>query len=304
MHEARLVSGSPPSEREQEARKRVIGGNCDARYGLLFPGLGQLCRGRAVEGSLMAGLGTAELSTALASGAKNGFNQPGAAVPLLAFGDLLTYSVMDAVLESHRAARLRFVPQESPAELARAPFSAEVLKRPSVWAGIAVTLAAGLLVSRIVDGPLNTQNFAKRPVLFGREMNSAIGYPLAAGIGVGLFEHVALAEESAFRGVLQSSWARSWGEERGWIYGSLAFGLLHASNVLFMSSSDRVAYLAVGIPFITLLGSYLGLAYRWNDYSLAPPVAIHFWYDFLIEAASFVADPKNSPLAVAWGVPF
>jgi membrane protease YdiL (CAAX protease family) len=304
MHEARLDSDSLPSEREQEARERVIGANCDARYGLLFPGLGQLCRGRAVEGSLMAGLGTAELSTALVSGAKNGFSQPAAAVPLLAFGDLLTYSVMDAVLESHRAARLRFVPQESPAELARAPFSAEVLKRPSVWAGIAVTLAAGLLVSRIVDGPLNTQNFAKRPVLFGREMNSAIGYPLAAGIGVGLFEHVALAEESAFRGVLQSSWARSWGEERGWIYGSLAFGLLHASNVFFMSSSDRVAYLAVGVPFITLLGSYLGLAYRWNDYSLAPPVAIHFWYDFLIEAASFVADPKNSPLAVAWGVPF
>ncbi len=304
MHEARLVSGSPPSERELEARERVIGGNCDARYGLLFPGLGQLCRGRAVEGSLMAGLGMAELSTALASGAKNGFNQPGAAVPLLAFGDLLTYSVMDSVLESHRAARLRFVPQESPAELARAPFSAQVLKRPSVWAGIAVTLAAGLVVSRIVDGPLNTQNFAKRPVLFGREMNSAIGYPLAASIGVGLFEHVALAEESAFRGVLQSSWARSWGEERGWIYGSLAFGLLHASNVFFMNSSDRVNYLAVGVPFITLLGSYLGLAYRWNDYSLAPSVAIHFWYDFLIEAVSFVADPKNSPLAVAWGVPF
>jgi membrane protease YdiL (CAAX protease family) len=304
MREARLVSGSPPSEREQEARERVSEGKCDGRYALFFPGLGQLCRGRTVEASLMASLGMAELSTALVSGAKNGFGQPAAGVPLLAFGDLLTYSVMDTVLESQRAARLQFVPQETPAELARAPFSAEVLARPSVWAGIAGTLAAGLLISRIVDGPLNTQNFAKRPVLFGREMNSAIGYPLAAGIGVGLFEHVALAEESAFRGVLQSGWARSWGEERGWIYGSLAFGLLHTTNIFFMPSSDRVGYLAVGVPFITLLGSYLGLAYRWSGYSLAPPVAIHFWYDFLIEAASFVSDPKNSPLAVSWGVPF
>ena len=103
---------------------------------------------------------------------------------------------------------------------------------------------------------------------------------------------------------MQSSLARGSGETRGWIYGSLAFGLVHSSNVLFMPADQRLSYLAVGVPFITLLGSYLGLAYRWSDYSLAPPVAIHFWYDFLVEAAGFVADPKNSPLAVTWGMPF
>jgi len=211
---------------------------------------------------------------------------------------------MDAALESQRAARLTYVPQESLGELVRAPFSLEVLSRPSVWAGIAGSLAAGLLVGRLVDGPLSTQNFTKRPVLFGHEVNSGIGYPAAAAIGIVLFEHVAVAEESVFRGLIQSGWARSQGETPGWIYGSLAFGLVHASNILFLAPDQRISYLAVGVPFITVLGSYLGLAYRWSDYSLAPSTAIHFWYDLLIEAVGFVADPKNSPLAVSWGMPF
>ncbi len=211
---------------------------------------------------------------------------------------------MDAVLELQRARKLLYVPQENLAELAAAPFSLEVLSQPTVFLGIAGTLAAGLLVARITDGPLTTQGFGKRPVLFGRTVNSSWGYPVAFGIGVGLFEHVALAEETAFRGVLQSSWARRYGEDRGWIYGSLAFGLIHSTNLFFMDSSQRLSYLLVGVPFITLLGSYLGLAYRHSGYSLAPPVAIHFWYDFLIEAVSFVLDPRDSPLALSYGAPF
>ena len=236
--------------------------------------------------------------------AQSGFGSPAAAVPLLAFGDLLTAGVMDAVLESQRAAQLRFVPQESLTELARAPFSTEVLSRPMVWGGIVGTLAAGLAVSRLLDGPVDTSRLGRRPVLFGHTLNSAAGYPLAGAIGVGLFEHVAIAEESAFRGLLQSGWARSQGETRGWIYGSLAFGLIHSTNIVFLDPSQRLKYLAVGVPFITVLGSYLGLAYRHSDYSLAPPVAIHFWYDFLIEAYGFFTDPKNSPLALWWGMPF
>ncbi len=57
------------------------------------------------------------------------------------------------------------------------------------------------------------------------------------------------------------------------------------------------------MPFITLLGSYLGLAYRYSGYSLGPPIAIHFWYDFLLEAYSFLGDPKHSPLAVSFSLP-
>jgi membrane protease YdiL (CAAX protease family) len=211
---------------------------------------------------------------------------------------------MDVALEEQRAKRLRYVPQDSLGEMAMAPFSGEVLARPSVWAGIAGSLGAGILVSAIVDHGIDTRNAGKRPVIFGRELNTAVGYPLAGAIGAGLFAHVAIAEEMAFRGVLQSSWARSMDETRGWLYASAVFGLAHSSNIAFLDRDQRLTYLAVGVPFITLLGTWLGFAYRSSGYSLAPSVAIHFWYDFLIEAWSFLTDPKNSPLAVSWGMPF
>jgi membrane protease YdiL (CAAX protease family) len=302
MHSARLAPDSPPSDREIASAGRVQ--SCPAGPGLFFPGGLQMCRGRTGEGTVLAALAVAELGAGVTGAVANGLGSSAAGVPFLALGDLVTLSVMDLALENQRALRLLYVPEESLGELAKAPFSGDVLARPSVWAGIAGSLAAGILVSALVDGGIDTHNAGKRPVLFGREMNSAVGYPVAAAIGVALFEHVAIAEEMAFRGVVQSGLARSHGETRAWLYSSLGFGLVHASNIMFLDRGQRLTYLAVGVPFITLLGSYLGLAYRWNGYSLAPSVAIHFWYDLLLEAAAFVADPKNSPLAVTWGMPF
>src|SRR5205085_8407183 len=135
--------------------------------------------------------------------------------------------VLDLLIEKQRADRLRYVPQEDLADLLAAPFDPHVLARPAVFAGIAGTLAAGLLVSRIVDGPLNTEGFGQEPVLFGAQLHDAVGYPLAGAMGIALFSQVAAAEEMAFRGVLQSGLARSSGETAGWAYASLAFGLLH-----------------------------------------------------------------------------
>lgn len=264
----------------------------------------QLCRGDVQSGTTLAVLGAAELGTAIAAGATNGFDSSSAGVPLLAFADLITLSAMDAALEAQRAKRLLYVPQETLGEMALAPFSGEVLRRPEVWGGIAGTVALGLLFSELAEGGLSTRGFGKRPVLFGREWNSAVGYPLASAIGIGLFEHVAVAEESAFRGLLQSGLSRRYGETRGLVYGSLAFGLIHASNALFLAPEDRLRYLAFGVPFITLLGSYLGLVYQRDGYTLGPGIAVHFWYDFLIEATAFVLDPKNSPLALRAQVPF
>jgi membrane protease YdiL (CAAX protease family) len=305
MHEARLSDDEPASEREIQARENLTNHpGCRSRLGVLLPGYLQICRGRTADGAVLASLGVAELGTAVGASVADGITSSAAGVPLLALGDLLTLSVMDAGLENQRALKLKYVPQENLSELARAPFSFEVLKRPTVWGGIIGTLAAGLLVSRLVDGPITTEGFGKRPVLFGHNVNSAAGYPVAGAIGIGLFEHVSIAEESTFRGLLQSTWSRDYGEDRGWVYGSLAFGALHATNILFMDSSERLNYLAVGVPFITVLGSYLGLVYRSSGYSLGPSVAIHFWYDFLVEAIGFAGDPKNSPLALSWGTPF
>jgi membrane protease YdiL (CAAX protease family) len=302
MHQARLAQDEPPSEREIESSARVA--VCPAGPGLFIPGLLQSCRGRTGEGNVLTALTVTELGAGVAASALEGPGSSAAGVPFLALADLFTLSIMDLSLENQRAHRLSLVPQESLGELARAPFSGEVLSRPEVWAGIAGSLAAGILVSVALDSGVDTHNAGKRPILFGREVNSAFGYPAAAALGVFLFEHVAIAEEMTFRGVLQSGISRATGETAGWLYASLIFGLIHSSNIVFIDSSQRLTYLAVGVPFITLLGGYLGLAYRWNKYSLAPSVAIHFWYDLLLEAAAFIADPKNSPLAVSWGMPF
>ena len=253
----------------------------------------------------MAGLGVAELGTFFGAGLKQGFSSTASLLPLLLFGDLLTASAMDTGLELQRAAGLLYVPEESLSELAAAPFSGEVLARPEVFAGIAGTVAVSLLYGRLVDGPYSTRTIGQRPRLFGAEVNSSWGYPAALGIGLGVFEHVAIAEETAFRGVLQSGLSRRHGEQSGLLVSSLVFGLVHSSNLLFIDNgSDRLHYLLFDVPFITLLGGYLGYIYRGSGYSLAPSVAVHFWYDFLLSAFGFVLDPKNSPLAFSTALAF
>lgn len=305
MHGGRLFREEPPSDREVAAAESLASSTCKSKALLLLPGAPQICRGDTVDGTVIASLSGAEIGTFLGAGLSRGFDSSASALPILAFGDLWTLSAMDASLVAQRAARLRYVPQENLREMALAPFSGEVLRRPEVWGGIAGTFAAGLLFSQLVEGGIHTQDFGKRPVLWGREVNTAVGYPLAGAIGVGLFEHVALAEESAFRGLLQSGFARKYGETRGLIYGSVAFGLIHASNAIFIDDpADRVKYLALGVPFITLIGSYLGYVYKEDHYSLGPSIAVHFWYDFLVEATAFAFDPKNSPLALRVALPF
>jgi membrane protease YdiL (CAAX protease family) len=183
-----------------------------------------------------------------------------------------------------------------------APFNANVLKRTDVWAGILAATAAGIAVSWALDDwPWRPRD---KPRLFGIDYSQVAGYPIAGAIGIGIFEHVAIAEETVFRGYFQSGFARRHGEDRGWVYGSLLFGLLHAPNALFVDSSKRLKYLTLGVPFITLVGSYLGLTYRWSGYSLAPSTAVHFWYDLLVSAASFLADPQHNELSGRISFPF
>jgi membrane protease YdiL (CAAX protease family) len=247
-------------------------------------------------------LGAGELATGIAVAIKHDVTYPGAAVPLLALSDLILLQSFDAAIDLQLARRQLYVPQDTLLERALAPFNPRVLAKPEVALGIVGTFAAGLAVTAATDGL--SPPFRGKPILFGKQFQQGLGYATGTAIGVGLFEHVALAEETTFRGFFQSSFARRSGEDLGWIYGSLLFGAMHAPNALFMDSSQRLSYLTIGVPFITVLGSYLGLAYRWNGYSLAPPVAIHFWYDLLISAASFVMDPRNNQLSGSIAIPF
>jgi membrane protease YdiL (CAAX protease family) len=54
---------------------------------------------------------------------------------------------------------------------------------------------------------------------------------------------------------------------------------------------------------ISVLGSALGLAYIRTGHRLETSVAMHFWYDFLLSAAAFAADPTHQPFVVQYSAP-
>ncbi len=295
--------------REQESKQRYRDAACSADTALFFPGLGHVCQGRSAEAATLISLGAAELGTGIAVAVHrdegfDGLSHPAAAVPLISFQNLYLYSWADAHFEEQRAARLRYVPQDSMAELAYAPFNPEVLAQTDVWAITLIGLAAGIGLSGVVDESFNTDNVGKDPNLFGRRLSPGVGYPAASLVGVGLFEHVAIGEEALFRGTIQSEMARQSGEDSAWVASSLVFGFAHAPNALALDQDDRVRYLAFGVPFITVLGGALGLSYRHHNYSLAPPVAIHFWYNLLLSATFFALDPQDSPISARATFPF
>jgi membrane protease YdiL (CAAX protease family) len=305
LRQARLSPTTQVTAREHEAWQRHKRGTpCSRNWGFLFPGLSQLCQGREVEGGTLLAFGVAEVGTAIAVGRREGIEHPGAAIPLLAFQDLWIYGIFDGIRDEQLASFVPYTPQDTFSELAVAPFNWQVLKRPEIWIGILATTAIGVAVSMFVDESGNTDRLGEDPNVFGETMQPALGYPIAAGVGAGLFEHVALAEEMMFRGFLQSALVRRYGETGGWIWGSILFGLAHAPNAWLLPEDQRRDYLLYGVPFITLIGSYLGLTYRWSRYSLGPPVAVHFWYDFLLTATFFALDPTNSPISARITIPF
>jgi membrane protease YdiL (CAAX protease family) len=291
--------------REREAYDLVVDVDCSGfAYGLL-PGLHQLCLGKTAEGATLLGLGVAQLGVGTAVAIDKDVMHPGAAIPLVGAGDLLLYSAADYAFEEQRARRFLYVPQNRFDELLTAPFNPEVLTSVDVFTTIIVAIALEMGLDALTgDSVFKDTRLGANPNLFGATVDKRIGDPTATLIGAGTFLQVAVAEESFFRGVLQSGIARNYGENAGWLWGTLLFGLAHAPNALFIDASKRLQYLEVAVPFITALGGSLGLSYRIHDYSLLAPVAIHFWYDFLISAIAFYLHPDSSPLAARIVLPF
>ncbi len=303
---ARMSRLEPPAPAERAARKRLVNPACSYRWGFLFPGLGQLCTGKHKEGAVMLALGLAEVGTsvAVAVSTDQGIAHPGAALPLLGLQDLWLYGMTDTANDQALARRALFAPRDSLSDLALAPFNFEVMRRPEVWAGTLLAAVVGLGVSVLASGGYDRSLAGGDPNVFGYTVRPAVGYPVAIAAGAGLFSQVAIAEEALFRGSLQSGLARRYGETRGWAQASLMFGGVHTFNIFFMPSDQRKNYLLYALPWITTVGGYLGWIYKRNDYSLAPPVAAHFWYNLLLSVGYFALDPQNSPISAKIAVPF
>jgi membrane protease YdiL (CAAX protease family) len=304
---ARLSRLEPPAAEEIEAREAIEHRSCTPNLALLFPGAGQLCLGQTERGAIMGSVAAAEIGATVAAAVETrDADHPAVELPVAAVSDLWVYGIFDMVLIRQRASAELYVPRDTPSDLVAAPLNLQVMKRPGVWIGLGLALAVGIGVSVATasDEDFHPEHAGDDPNLFGKHVNAPYGYPLGFAAGAGLFGQVALAEESVFRGYLQSALSRAWGENAGWVAASLVFGAAHIGNVLDADEDDRNRYLLTAIPVITATGFYMGWLYRDSGYSLAPSTAMHFWYDLLLSSTFFVLDPENSLFSARIAVPF
>jgi len=281
----------------------------------LIPGAGHFYLRNGAEGVAYLGTFTALVvgGVAAASGGSVTLDgmatepgQPVGLVALIAAQNLWTYSIFDA----YRDARVlrgdqgykHSITRENIGELASAPFRPSVLASPWVWGGVPLTLGAGVLFTYIVtpDAFDEPSIFDVKEVNFlGRRMSPGKGYAAGLGYFATLFVPVGVGEEALFRGLIQTELDERFGTWGGLALSSIIFGGVHVLNF-----AQDPATAAKAVPFITIVGSALGLAYIANDYKLSTGVAMHFWYDFLLSASAFAIDPQHQPFVVQWASPW
>ena len=156
------------------------------------------------------------------------------------------------------------MPMERFDELAAAPFSLKILKKPEVWGGLLGKFALAVTIAYFTLPNDHIKDASFRNVL-----------PPFMSLPIGL------GEEALFRGFIQSclsEFLTPWG---GIAVSSLLFGTAHLSNTIGMSSKDRKEYCRLAIPLVTTGGFYYGwLTYK--NHSLQESVALHTWYDFIV----------------------
>ena len=82
--------------------------------------------------------------------------------------------------------------------------------------------------------------------------------------------------------------------------GTLIFGAMHVSPAFTLEGEDRRNFLRYKLPAVVAAGAYFGWLYQRSDYSLAPPTAMHFWFDFLLSGAFYVIRPNESPISFTY----
>lgn len=165
------------------------------------------------------------------------------------------------------------MPQESLIDLIKAPFQISIIKKPEVYGSlIAFLVGASILSSSFTDS-----NAAHLSLNFqSRSLYPLIAFP----VGIG--------EEALFRGYIQSGFMETMPAPSAIALSSAIFGLAHVGNAQNMSNEMKRQYYYKSIPWITLLGSYMGYLTHKN-HSLKESTALHAWYDFAIFLGSSLA---------------
>jgi membrane protease YdiL (CAAX protease family) len=296
-----MAVDGPPSPREIESEQRWAHKRCNPAAAGFYSGLGQICLRQDGEAAALAATTTVDLAGGITLAA----TKHDALLPLTVASDTWLFSLEAASFEEGRAHHERFVPQDSISELAFAPFNPNVLKDPFVWGSLAGSIALDVAVSFLLLQRGDRYHFGAQPRIFGADLTPAAAYPIAGVYYGGIFEQVALGEESIFRGFVQSAIARHAGETWGVVGSAYIFGAFHVANIIAIDKAkDRERYLAFAVPAITIDGHVLGLLYRHSHYSLAPGVAWHFWYDVAASMVDFASNPRKSEISAKVNFPF
>ncbi len=109
----------------------------------------------------------------------------------------------------------------------------------------------------------------------------------AAGVG----------EEYIARNYLMPILDYRYGQKKGLILSSLAFGGLHMTNLFFAEKPDYGATL-LQVTQATILGYFLGRDVQRRNYNIGPAVAAHMWYDAVLMLGSFLINPEENFLGV------
>lgn len=127
------------------------------------------------------------------------------------------------------------------------------------------------------------------------ERNPALAVYGAASLAMSY--QAGVSEEYYFRNYMMPLLDYKYGQRKGLIITSAAFGSAHAFNYLFVDNPDPLTIL-YHVGFTTVMGYVLGRSVQKNNYKTGRAIAAHTWYDFTLMLGSFIVNPAENFLGV------
>jgi hypothetical protein len=259
----------------------------------IIPGLGQASNGNYEEAAAHFGIFALSLSTALHYEHKPDFLSDDARYQegnreyvnqttlrrdfaLRLATDTALYSSFSAYRDARqrddRAYRTP-APKESLSDLALAPFSWELLSRPTTFIPLAFQAWA---VSRSAYGIYRGHDVSTRDLHI---------YNVTAN------EFTAVGEEGFFRGFINNEFSDRWGNGWGLACSSVLFGVAHTGQGQTANAVQA-----------SIAGAYLGWVQQRNGFEIGEGVALHYWINVLAGIAA-IRKGGSAPL-LSLSVPF
>lgn len=267
---------------------------------LLLPGATKFYQGEIAEGLTFSLLETGCIISGLRfdKSLRNGSSSPYYNYPL--FLGFQLYQTEKMQLFHNQLDRLKYQAPDfcyddiSEKDLYLSPFKIKNILTP-ITSGMAGL--AGLFL--VINHQYATQHFRDIHKMYVldhyTERNNAMA--LYGTVSLAMSWGAGVSEEYAFRNYIMPILDYKYGRKKGLVISSLVFGSAHFSNMLFSEHPNIVATL-LQVGEASMLGFFLGLDVQQRGYSIGPAVAAHTWYDFILMAGSFFADPQNNIFGV------